>query len=210
MLDTILRLAHPLIPFITEEIWQRIAPLAGSTGETIMLQPYPRANEATIDHESVVEMEWVMTFILGVRKIRSSMNIAPGKALPVLLQHGSPDDQHRLEANRAYLMSLARLASITWLPADTDAPESATALVGDMKLLIPMAGLIDKAAELARLGKEINKLAGLLEKGEKKLANPAYVEKAPSHIVAREQQRVSEMRATLEKLREQRTRIEIL
>jgi len=210
VLDAILRLTHPLIPFITEEIWQRIAPLAGSTGKTIMLQPYPRANVATIDHESVVEMEWVMTFILGVRKIRSSMNIAPGKPLPVLLQHGSSDDQQRLEANRAYLISLARLQSITWLPADTEAPESATALVGDMKLLIPMAGLIDKTAELARLGKEIDKLVGLLERGEKKLANPAYVEKAPSHIVAREQQRVGEMRATLKKLREQQQRIEAI
>ncbi|MFQ5488788.1 MAG: class I tRNA ligase family protein, partial [Gammaproteobacteria bacterium] len=210
VLEQILRLAHPIMPFITEEIWQQLAPLAGSEGETIMLQSYPEHDPHAVDHEAVVEMQWIMTFILGVRKIRSSMNIAPGKPLPVLLQHGSDEDHRRLEESRAYLMTLARLESITWLHEGEEAPESATALVGDMKLLIPMAGLIDKDAEIARLGKEIAKLQQGLAIIDKKLANPNYVEKAPSHVVAKDRQRAGEMRATLEKLQEQLARIEAL
>ncbi|HFD92317.1 MAG TPA: valine--tRNA ligase, partial [Gammaproteobacteria bacterium] len=209
-LESILRLAHPLIPFITEEIWQRIAPLAGREGETIMRQPYPEADLSRIDHEGVVEMQWVMNFILGIRKIRSGMNIAPGKPLPVLLQNGGTTDLQRLERNRGFLLTLARLESITWLRAGDVAPESATALVGDMKLLIPMAGLIDKAAELERLDKELERVEKTLQRCEQKLANPNYVERAPSHIVAREQQRASELRATQKSLREQRERIEAL
>ena len=210
VLEQILCLAHPLMPFITEEIWQQVAPMAGKSGDTIMLQPYPAGDTQAVDHEAIVELQWIMSFILGVRKIRSAMNIAPGKPLPVLLQHGSEADRCRLKASQSYLTTLARLESITWLQEDEEAPDAATALVGDMRLLIPMAGLIDKTEELARLDREIKKLATLLERGEKKLVNPAYVEKAPSHIVAREQQRVSEMRATLEKLQEQQARIEIL
>ena len=209
-LEAILRLAHPLIPFITEEIWQRIAPLAGCSGETIMRQPYPQPDLSAIDHEGVVEMQWVMNFILGVRKIRSGMNIAPGKPLPVLLQNGDTTDLKRLEHNRGFLLSLAKLESITWLREGDEAPESATALVGDMKLLIPMAGLIDKEAELARLDKELERIAKTVERCEQKLANPNYVERAPSHIVAREQQRLAELCATRNSLREQRERIAAL
>ncbi len=211
VLEQILRLAHPIMPFITEEVWQQLAGLAGREGETIMLQPYPAHDPQAVDHEAVVEIQWIMTFILGVRKIRSTMNIAPGKPLPVLLQHGSDEDRRRLEESRAYLTTLARLASITWLhEGQEEAPESATALVGSMKLLIPMAGLIDKDAEVARLGKEIAKLQQGLAIIDKKLSNPNYVEKAPSHVVAKDRQRAGEMRATLEKLQEQLARIEAL
>ncbi|HHH36685.1 MAG TPA: valine--tRNA ligase [Gammaproteobacteria bacterium] len=210
VLEQILRLAHPFMPFITEEIWQQLAPLAGCGGETIMRQPYPEHDARAVDHEAVVEIQWVMSFILGVRKIRSAMNIAPGKPLPVLLQQGSDADRLRVEENRAYLMRLARLESITWLEDDETAPESATAVVGDLRLLIPMAGLIDKKAEIARLGREIAKLEKGLAILDRKLANPDYVDKAPSHVVARDRQRAGELRATLEQLREQRASIEAL
>ena len=210
VLEQLLRLAHPLIPFVTEEIWQKIAPLAGRAGETIMLQPYPEPDPQAVDHEAVVEIQWIMNFVLGVRKIRSGMNIAPGKPLPVLLQQGDAQDRLRVEANRSFLMKLARLHSIRWLAEGEPAPESATAFVGRLKLLIPMAGLIDKAAECARLRKEMAKLEQGLAVLDKKLANPQYVDKAPSHIVARDRRRADELRAALERLREQLARIESL
>ena len=206
VLETILRLAHPVIPFITEEIWQRVKELAGNKGDTIMSQAYPIPDNSRIDHDAIIDIEWLMSFVLGVRKIRSSMNIAPGKPLLVLLQNASSNDSQRLEANRSFLMTLARLESIEHL-GDSAAPESATALVGDMKVLIPMSGLIDKDAEDARLTREIGKLEKAVKAGAGKLANPNYVEKAPSHVVAKEQQKVAELRASLEQLLTQRDKI---
>jgi len=209
VLESILRLAHPIIPFITEEIWQRIASLAGVSGDTIMTQAYPQPDKALIDHDAIIEVEWLMSFILGIRKIRSSMNIAPGKPLPVLIQNSSEQDQQRLESNHAFLLRLARIENISVLNDET-APESAIALVGDMKVLIPMSGLIDKNAELTRLNKEIKKLLQGLKGSESKLANPGYLEKAPSHVVAKEQQKVSEMRASLQQLEEQLEKIKAM
>ncbi|HHM04800.1 MAG TPA: valine--tRNA ligase [Gammaproteobacteria bacterium] len=209
-LEAVLRLAHPFMPFITEEIWQRVAPLAGLTGKTIMRQPYPEANDGLMDTTAVHEIEWVMEFVLAVRKIRGEMNIPPRKPLPVLLHHYSEQDQARVNANRAYITFLTRVDNIDFLSADAAPPESATALIGEMRLLIPMAGLIDKDAELARLRKEIARLEKDLQRGEAKLANPNFAEKAPTHVVATERQRVDEMRGALEKLQAQRQRIENL
>ena len=210
VLEGILRLAHPVIPFITEEIWQRIAPLAGIEGDTIMLQPYPESNQDKIDQQAVDDIEWVMACILGVRKIRSGMNIPPSKPLPILLQNSSADDAARLDSNRDFLMTLAKLESVTILSEGDDVPESATALVGEMKLLIPMAGLIDKEAELARLTKEIGKLEKDFERVSGKLANPNYVAKAPAPVVEKEKAKQAEIQSSLEKLKEQLTRIEAM
>jgi len=207
VLEALLRLAHPIIPFITEEIWQRAAPLAGVEGETIMLRPYPAIDPALQDPAAEANMQWVMDFILGVRKIRSGMDIKPGKPLPVLLSDGSAADRERLDANRNYLESLARLESVTWLEPGAPAPESATALVGDLQILIPMAGLIDKEAESARLGKELDKLARDIERGEAKLANPQFVDRAPAEVVDKERERVGSLRAARERLSEQLARI---
>jgi len=126
-LETLLRLAHPIMPFITEEIWQRVATLAGVNGDTIMLQPYPTPDSTLIDPDAVTEMNWTMQFILGMRRIRGEMNISPGKPLPVLLQHASEADRRRLADNRHYLDFLARTESVTVLDEDEQAPESATA-----------------------------------------------------------------------------------
>jgi len=211
VLEAILRLAHPIMPFITEEIWQRIAPLAGRSGPTIMLQPYPQfgADEAE-DAQAVADIQWLMSFVMGVRKIRSGMNIPPGKALPVLLQHGGETDRARVADNADYLRTLARLDSLTWLEAHAIPPESATALVGEMKLFIPMAGLIDKDAEMARLGKELAKLQGEAQSCEARLANPNYVERAPAHVVARERERLDKIRTDAQNLSEQLARIAAL
>ncbi len=210
VLEAMLRLVHPLMPFISEEIWQRVAPLAGKTGATIMLQPYPAAETALIDHDSLREIEWVQEFVLGVRKIRSGMNIAPSKTLPVLLQNGSDADLKRLDNTRALLMSLARIEHITWLDNTATPPEAAIALVGDTKILIPLAGLIDKQAELDRLTREIEKLQGMLSRSENKLGNPGFAERAPADVVAKEQQRVDEMRSSLQQLNEQHRRFQTI
>jgi valyl-tRNA synthetase len=210
VLETILRLAHPIIPFITEEIWQRVAPLAGIEGDTIMLQPYPISDESKIDNEAVQNTDWLMAVILGVRRIRGEMNIAPSKPLPVLLQHGSEQDAERLETNRVYLNRLARLETMTWLNSDEVAPESAMAIVGEMQILIPMAGLIDKTAELARLDKEIVKIQTELERIEVKLGNPSFVEKAPAAVLEKERARLAELQSTLGNLQTQHVKISAL
>jgi len=206
-LETLLRLLHPFMPFITEEIWQRVAPLAGAQGETIMHQPYPLPDEALLDSEAVADIDWLQQCLLGVRRIRAEMNIAPGKLLPVLLQHGSDEDAARLERHRTALTRLGRLESVTWLNDTETAPEAATALAGNMNILIPLAGLIDKEAEVNRLRKEIDKLGKELERSEAKLQNANFIGRAPAEVVDKERARVTEMRTALNKLDEQLQRI---
>ncbi|HWR88588.1 MAG TPA: valine--tRNA ligase, partial [Acidiferrobacterales bacterium] len=158
VLETLLRLLHPITPFITEEIWQRVAALAGKSGSTIMREPYPLTDATAIDHEAVKEMRWVMNVIAGIRNIRGEMDIAPSKLLPVLLQDASAQDLACLERNRATFATLARTESITCLKPGDAAPESATALVGNMQVLVPLGSAINKQAELERLSKEMEKI----------------------------------------------------
>jgi valyl-tRNA synthetase len=175
-----------------------------------MLQPYPVADEAQIDANAIAETNWVMSFILGVRRIRGEMNIAPGKPLPVLLQNGSATDQNYLTNNAVYLQKLGRLESITWLNSDDTTPESAIALVGELKILIPMAGLIDKVAELARLEKEIQKIKNDLPRVEGKLSNPTFIDKAPHEIIDKEKAKLADLRSNLNNLEQQHARIQTL
>ncbi len=210
VLEQILRLAHPLIPFITEEIWQRVAPLTGIQGETIMLQPYPEADDQQINQQAIDEINWVMDFILGVRRIRGEMNIAPGKPLAVLLQDGSASDLNFVKNSEAYLLKLGRLESIQWLDKNETAPESAVALVGNMKILIPMAGLIDKEAEMARLEKEIQKINKDLPRIEGKLNNPGFIDKAPAAVIEKEKEKLAKLQTTLANLNEQLNKIKSL
>jgi len=213
VLEVLLRLAHPVMPFITEEIWQRVAPLAGVTeaeAATIMRRPYPQAEASWMDSDAEAEMEWVMAFIVGIRKIRSGMNIAPGRALPVLLEGHSEEDRVRLERNRPFIDFLARTESVRLLESGEEAPESATALVGEMKLLVPMAGLIDKAAELTRLEKEIGKLEKEITRLSGKLGNEKFISKAPAEVVEKERNRLAEAENSLAALRTQQGKIERL
>ena len=203
VLETILRLSHPLMPFITEEIWQKIKPLAGATGDTIMLSQYPQADESRVDKQALNDVAWLQAIILGVRNIRGEMKIADAQKIPVLIKNGSADDKQRLNANQQFLRKLAALESITWLSPEATAPMSATALVGQMEILVPMAGLIDKEAEIARLTKESARLEQDIAKTEGKLANAAFVDKAPAEVVEKERNRVVENKIALEKLREQ-------
>ncbi|MEY6432673.1 valine--tRNA ligase [Thioalkalicoccus limnaeus] len=206
-LETLLRLAHPIMPFITEEIWQKLKPLAGVNGDTIMMAPYPVVDPSATDPDACREIEWVQQFILGVRRIKGEMNIPPARPLPVLIANASDQDRAWLIAARPYLDFLARTASVTLLADDERAPESAIALVGDMRILIPMAGLIDKDAELKRLAKEIARIEADLTGIEQKLANPNFVDRAPAAVVAKERERLASQGAALARLQEQAARI---
>lgn len=207
VLETMLRMLHPIIPFITEEIWQTVAPLAAKDGQTIMLQPYPSSDSSKIDSKAVAELEWVKQFIMGVRRIRSEMNIAPSKQLPVILDKLSSNDENWLENNRLYLSTLAKLESITVLSDNEEAPESAVALVGEMNILIPMAGLIDKKEELERLVKEMSRFKNDIQRIEGKLSNESFVAKAPEAVVAKERQKLEEHKTALQNLKDQHEKI---
>ena len=273
VLEASLRLLHPLMPFITEEIWQRVAPMCTKSrasahgspqsessraparsarpplpagdgmgvradlphplpspegrgevsenlysgrnegegrGPTIMLQPYPRPRPEKIDAAATKELRWVMAVVTGIRNIRGEMDIAPGKLIPVLLQEGSAADRAHLETNRHYIAALARTESVIWLKSGEHAPESATALVGHMKVLVPLGSLIDKQAELGRLKKEIEKIEKDLAKCRAKLANSDFVARAPKPVVEQEQKRVHDFEAALASLNAQRARVEAL
>ena len=207
VLETILRLSHPMMPFITEEIWQRVAPLSGATKEsdtetTIMLQPFPQPDNSKKDEAAEQDIQWVKQVIIAVRNIRGEMDIAPGKKLPVYLHNGSDGDLKRLQQYESYLISLARLNSITWLANETP-PLSATQLVGNMEVLVPMAGLIDKDAEVQRLQKEIDKLDKEVRRLEGKLCNEKFIAKAPVNIVDKEKDKLASALSAKEKLIEQ-------
>ena len=206
-LEALQRALHPLMPFITEEIWQLAAPLAGRKGETVMLQPFPASAEFARDPDAEREIEWIRNFILGVRQIRSGMDIAPSKKLPVLLQNASAQDLARVESHRAYLERLAGLERITPLAAGASAPQSATALVGELTLLVPMAGLIDADAEIERLTKKIDKTRGDRDKIAKKLSNENFVKNAPPDVVAQDRERIAEFERTLTSLEAQLARV---
>ncbi|MGC9385549.1 MAG: valine--tRNA ligase [Hydrogenovibrio sp.] len=207
VLETLLRLLHPITPFITEEAWQVVAPLADKNGDSIMLQPYPISNEALVDETSEQELEWVKQVVMGVRKIRSEMDIAPSKKLAILLANPSSQDQQWLNRNQLFLQTLAKLNDIECLSNENDAPESAVALVGEMKILIPMAGLIDKDAEMARLEKEINRLSSEVKRISGKLSNENFVQKAPVDVVENEKQKLSDTEKALKNLKDQYAKI---
>ena len=210
VLETILRLAHPMMPYISEEIWQRVAPLAGTyVGDdaSIMHQAWPEADESKIDEQATRDIEWLKGVIIAVRNIRAEMNIAPGKPLDVLLTKGQPEDAERLEQNRRFLAKLAKLESVTWLANPEDAPLSATQLVGDMEVLVPMADLIDKDAELARLAKEIEKQDKLIGGIEKKLGNEGFIAKAPDAVIEKERGKLAEFQSAKKLLEEQQVKI---
>jgi valyl-tRNA synthetase len=165
------------------------------------------ANEERIDPAAEDDIEWLKGLMLGTRNIRGEMNIGPGKPLPLFLKNVSAEDQRRLTENEALLKKLARLESITVLAAGEEAPLSATALVGEMEVLVPMAGLIDKGAELARLDKEIQRLQGEVQRVGGKLSNAGFVDKAPAEVIEKERAKLAEAEQALGKLAEQHARI---
>ncbi|MGQ7956444.1 valine--tRNA ligase [Pseudomonas sp. SP16.1] len=210
VLEVILRLAHPFMPFITEEIWQRIKGQAGKDGATLMLQPWPVAADERIDAAAEGDIEWVKQLMLGVRQIRGEMKISMAKRIDIIVQNASAEDLRRLAEFEPLLGKLAKLESVRVLAAGEEAPMSATALVGEMQVLVPMAGLIDKDAELARLDKEIARLQGEVQRVGGKLANQGFVAKAPAEVLDKERAKLAEAEQALAKLVEQRGKIAAL
>ncbi|HED15067.1 MAG TPA: valine--tRNA ligase [Gammaproteobacteria bacterium] len=207
VLETLLRLLHPVMPFITEEIWQKVAPLAGRDGETIMLAPYPVADPERINPQAQSEILWLQQLIAGVRNIRGEMNIAPRKPLPLLFQPGDELDEERLLRNRIQISQLACAKSQQLLGAHENPPPSATSLAGAMKIFIPMGSFIDKEAETLRLRRELERLQKQAQRCHNKLANPQFIERAPAVVVAKERQQLAELEAALSKLQEQYDRV---
>lgn len=203
VLETLLRLLHPIMPFITEEIWQKISVLAGKKTASIMLEPYPQTNPQYYDDQAVAELEWLKNIIVAIRTIRSEMNIAPGKFLPVLFRKGTTIDKQNTQQHYTLLTTLAKIDSVTWLTAEEILPPCASAFVSELEIYLPMAGFINKQDELTRLNKEIDKLEKELTRIHGKLSNPNFVAQAPAEVVQKEKKRDEELQATLLKLKKQ-------
>lgn len=197
VLETVLRLLHPIMPFITEEIWQQVKLPANLQADTIINQNYPKVAADLIDTETEQEIEWLKQVIVGLRTIRSEMNVSPAKQITLLLQHGTQCDRDRLANNQAFLQTLAKIETIEWLASDAEAPVAATSVVGELQLLIPLAGLIDKDAELARLNKAITKLEKDRAVVSGKLNNEKFTAKAPAELVQQEQARLDDIKNRL-------------
>lgn len=217
VLETLLRLMHPIMPYITETIWQRVVPMTnfikeqGSRlGDSIMVQNFPQFDESKFDQQAIDDLEWVKQFIVAIRNIRGEMDISPAKSLPVLLKNVNANDQRRLDENQQFLSALAKLESITVLSEDDNAPLCATAVVGELSVLIPMAGLIDKNAEIARLNKAIDKLEQDVERTRGKLSNQKFVSNAPDAVITKEKDKLSDAESTLAKMNAQKAQIETL
>jgi len=210
VLETLLRLLHPLIPFITEEIWQTLSARARVEGETVMLRPFPIASDEPRDDSAEAEMNWVMQFILGIRQIRGEMDISPGKPLPVLLQNAKSNDQDFAVRHYGLLQNVGRVESVRALADNENPPPSATALLGDMRLLVPLKGIIDVKAERARLEKRLSGLKGDLAKSRSKLDNPNFVNNAPAEVVTMETKRAAVFENQIVRLQEQFEKLENL
>ncbi|TXX52292.1 valine--tRNA ligase [Vibrio cholerae] len=211
VLEKTLRLAHPVIPYITETIWQSVKPLVdGVEGDTIMLQALPQYDAANFNQEALDDIEWVKAFITSIRNLRAEYDINPGKPLEVMLKAANEQDAARIEANKPVLVSLAKLESIRVLADGEATPACATALVGKSELMIPMAGLIDKDAELDRLAKEIAKTQGEIARIEGKLGNEGFVAKAPEAVITKEREKLAGYQEALVKLEQQKATITAL
>ena len=209
-LETLLRALHPIAPFISEEIWQRVRSSAGVDGDTIMRCRFPSAAGVEADPAAEREMRWVINFIEGVRQIRGELDIAPGRKLEVLLQNAEQKDSEYLGRNLHYLVRLAGIEPPRILPPAQAAPISAVALLGTLEILVPMAGLIDPAAELTRLLKRQSKSEADLQKMDGKLSNAEFIRNAPPEVVAKDQQRLAELRTEIRQLAAQIARVTAL
>ncbi len=208
VLETTLRALHPIMPFITEEIWQRVSPLLGIAGDSVMLQPFPAYLEP--DETAEGDVSWLQQVIQGVRRVRSELNLPPGKLLDVCFQGGGSEDRARQQRFEDELSSLARIQSTQWVADDYDTAQCAVALVRELKILIPLKGLVDVDEELARLNRQLEKEGAELKKSRGKLGNSRFVENAPEAVVEQERLRLETHRANVQNLEQQIKQMEAL
>jgi len=207
VLETLLRALHPMAPFVTEEIWHAVAAPLGLSGDTIMIRAYPEAADIAADTTAEAEVEWVKGVLTGLRRIRAEMNIPPGKAIPLLLADGDARDRERSAKFAAQLAFLGRVDPPRWIESKADEPAAAVAVVGTLRVLIPLAGLIDVEAEKTRLAREIARIEGEIRKCEGKLGNASFVANAPAEVVAQERARISDWTGQLGTLRDQAAKL---
>jgi valyl-tRNA synthetase len=207
VLEALLRLLHPLTPFVTEELWQQVAPRLGIEGGTISLQPYPTAADYTGNDcaQAEIDVEWLKDMVSALRRVRSELGVSPGKQVRLLLQDGNDNDRKLADRYASQLSFLLKLEGIQWLQADAQAPAAAVAIVGELKLLVPLEGLVDLDAERARLDKEIARVAGEKEKSEIKLSK--FSDKVPPAVVEQERQRLVDWSNQLDGLQQQRAKL---
>ena len=206
VLEALLRLLHPLTPFVTEQLWRQVAPRLGITDDTISLRPYPTAEEFAGDFaRAETDVEWLKSMVNALRRVRSELNVPPSKLVPLLLQGGNDDDRARMTRFTSSLSFLLKLERIEWLANGSDTPPAAAAIVGDLTLLVPLEGLVDLGAERARLDKEIARVESEKEKSETKLAK--FTDKVPAAVVEQERVRLVEWTAQLDGLRSQRAKL---
>jgi valyl-tRNA synthetase len=215
VLESMMRLLHPMMPFITEEIWQKLKPYSNATAasDSIMLAPFPKYDANSVDQEIINDLDWIKDFINGIRNIRGELNISPSKPINVLLKTDNTEtkerDSKRLNNYQNFLSSLAKLESINWVNEDKT-PPSSTALAGELEILVPVAGLIDIGEEVARLNKEIDKLKIEIKRTQGKLSNPNFVDKAPEAVIAKEKEKLAVALLSIAKLESQTEELESL
>jgi valyl-tRNA synthetase len=210
VLETVLRLLHPMMPFITEEIWQNVAPRLSRQGDTLMLAAWPKGDLAQSDTDAENDIEWLKTVISAVRAIRSEANIAPGEALEVLLGKASARDEENLEKHRQSLEKLAKVKSARVLKVTEEQPPALTALAGTLEVMVPMAGVVDVDKELARLNKELERMMADQARTSAKLQNSNFVDRAPEAVVVKEKQKLGELEAGIASITAQKSKIEEL
>jgi len=216
VLETLLRLLHPLIPFVTEELWRQVAPRLGIEGDTVSLQRYPQAADFDTGGYGAAEadVEWLKQMVSALRRIRSELGVSPSRQVPLLVQPpatsdqagtvpGATADRERLQRFDAQLRFLNRLEHIA--PVEGDPPPSATGLVGELKLFVPLEGLVDLDAERARLDRELARVSAEKEKSAAKLAR--FSDKVPAAVVEQERRRLADWTAQHENLSAQRSRL---
>jgi valyl-tRNA synthetase len=205
VLEAILRLAHPIIPFITEELWQSVAPLAGRTGDSIMLQAYPETDSARIDTAAMEQITLLQEIIIACRKLRSEMNLSPAQRVPLIISSGiAAGDKDTLNTLSPYISSLAKLSEVQYV-AEQPEGDAAFAIVGPFRLMLKVE--INVAAECERLDKEIARLQNEINKTQIKLSNPNFVDRAPVAVVEQERKRMEEFGTTLAQLQTQRGKL---
>ncbi|WP_427852149.1 valine--tRNA ligase [Stenotrophomonas acidaminiphila] len=206
VLEAVLRLLHPLIPFVTEQLWQQVAPRLGIAVDTLSLRPYPTAAEFSGDYaQAEADVEWFKTMVSALRRVRSELNVPPSRLVRLLLQGGQAVDQARVERFTSQLRFLLKLERIEWLAADAQTPPAAAAIVGELKLLVPLEGLVDLDAERARLDKEIARVSAEKEKSETKLSR--FTDKVPAAVVEQERVRLADWNGQLAGLQAQRAKL---